>query len=97
MNIETFNKLIAKREQLLNGNKLDKFIIKSLEDIDTKNQIKAIDFIQRIHDFGIPLDKIDTVDFESNYSIKVYIGNKPYKRFSDYDFYNAIRNIKIPY
>ncbi len=96
MNIDTFSKLIAKRSQL--QNKLsDKFILKSLNTLDTNNQIKAIDFIQRIHDFGIPLEKIDTVDFESNYSIKVYIGNKPYKRFSDYDFHNAVRNIKIPY
>ncbi len=90
MNIEHFSNLIAKRSQL-QGKLSDKFIIKSLNDIDTKNQIAAINFIERLHNIGIPLININTNDYESCPQPKVYLIDKVYIRFSDYDYHNAFR------
>lgn len=53
-------------------------------------------FLQALHRNGVPLDMLNTNDWHTCPSPKIYIGNprigkeRGYKRFSDYDFTNAL-------
>jgi hypothetical protein len=51
---------------------------------------RAAGFLQALHRNGVPLDDLMTNDWQNVPSPKVYVLDKPYKRFSDYDFTNAL-------
>jgi hypothetical protein len=57
---------------------------------------RAGGFLEALHRNGVPLDLLMTNDWDTCPSPKVYIGNsrtkieRGYKRFSDYDFTNAL-------
>jgi hypothetical protein len=56
---------------------------------DIKNW-RAVGFLQALHRNGVPVQDLMTNDWENVPSPKVYVLDKPYKRFSDYDFTNAL-------
>jgi hypothetical protein len=51
---------------------------------------RAAGFLQALHRNGVPIDDLMTNDWENVPSPKVYILGREYKRFSDYDFINAL-------
>jgi hypothetical protein len=51
---------------------------------------KAAGFLGALHRNGVPLEDLMTNDWENVPSPKVYILGRDYKRFSDYDFTNAL-------
>lgn len=57
---------------------------------------RASGFLQALHRNGVPLEFLMTNDWDTCPNAKVYIGNsrigkeRAYKRFSDYDFTNAL-------
>lgn len=67
-----------------------KFIVQKINDLDTKQQLKAVAFIQRLLNCGISLDRINTNDWNNCVDIYVYIDTRRYKRFSDHDLQRAI-------
>lgn len=91
MDIDTFNRLKEKRIKLLSNFHNNKFILKSLNDIDTLNQIKAINFVENLIKDNVDINAINVNDFESCPQPKVYIYCNTYKRFSEYDKQNAIK------
>ena len=71
--------------------KSNKFIIGTLNEIDIKRKIQAVEFIRNLNNMGIPLERINTNDWESCPEIKVYVYCNAYKRFSNYDLNNAFK------
>lgn len=51
----------------------------------------AAGFLQALHRNGVPVQDLMTNDWQNVPSPKVYVLDKPYKRFSDYDFTNALK------
>jgi hypothetical protein len=91
MNQEHFNSLKVKRAEFLKGKNSDKFIIESWNDIDKRNQIKAVDFIEDLISEGVDIERINTNDWNSCPQPKVYVYCNAYKRFSEYDLNNAVK------
>jgi hypothetical protein len=51
---------------------------------------RAAGFLQALHRNGVPIGDLMTNDWACVPSPKVYILEREYKRFSDYDFTNAL-------
>ena len=51
---------------------------------------RSAGFLEALHRNGVPLEDLMTNDWENVPSPKVYILGREYKRFSDYDFINAL-------
>jgi len=51
---------------------------------------RAAGFLEALHRNGVPVQDLMTNDWQHVFSPKVYILKRGYKRFSDYDFTNAI-------
>jgi hypothetical protein len=50
----------------------------------------AAGFLQTLHRNGVPVQDLMTNDWQNVPSPKVYVLEREYKRFSDYDFTNAL-------
>jgi len=51
---------------------------------------QAAGFLGALHRNGVPLEDLMTNDWDNVPSPKVYVLEREYKRFSDYDFTNAL-------
>lgn len=51
---------------------------------------QAAGFLGALHRNGVPLEDLMTNDWDNVPSPKVYVLGRGYKRFSDYDFLNAL-------
>lgn len=90
--IETLEKLNEQYRVYVNGGSSDTFIIKSLNDWHTKNQIKAVEFINKLLNLDkCTIEDINVNDWNSSPSVKVYVSDKVYQRFSEYDFKNLCK------
>lgn len=69
-------------------------VFKSYEKMHNADAKKAILFIQKLRKSNIPLDKIDVSDWETA-PIIVYLLDRKYYRFSNYDLLNAIKYYKF--
>jgi hypothetical protein len=94
MNKAHYQNLLAKRDAL-QRTPSDKYIFSWLNEKDTQDQIEAIDFIEQlVTTFNIPLDIINTTDFEHAPVVVVigisYTGKmRDCKRFSYRDMEQA--------
>jgi hypothetical protein len=90
MKKETLDNLKRKFQDKWSSNK---YTIKSINDVDTSLQKNAFSFIQKLINFGAKLDDISTNDWEHSSKILVYVKNKAFGRFSDFDLRRALRAV----